>query len=218
MTLLYFVPATWSAGVAYFDPKWSDPHAPWLSELSRAILELSRFVPAIFIVWGSGDPMRIFGIQKFVWWRALPLVLGAILFYFTLRSNVDHIFSLMWFDEWRHSGAVARHNLHRPPQDLGSLALLLAVLVISVSMEEFIARGYLIARLTELTGRFWVAATISSVMFAGYHIYEGMPMLPIAFGIGMFFSLMLRVTKSIWPGLIAHYVIDAAIFLMFAFR
>nr|WP_231751335.1 CPBP family intramembrane glutamic endopeptidase [Halogeometricum sp. CBA1124] len=50
-----------------------------------------------------------------------------------------------------------------------SLPVKLALVGTAVVSEEILWRGYPIERLTELTGRLWVGAAVSFVVFLGVH-------------------------------------------------
>jgi membrane protease YdiL (CAAX protease family) len=76
--------------------------------------------------------------------------------------------------------------------------------------EESMFRGYLMTRL-RLLGRFqnWVIPTIvSAVLFGACHSYQGWPGFIMLTVYGVFFSLLYIRTRSIWPGVIAHFLQD----------
>jgi membrane protease YdiL (CAAX protease family) len=82
-------------------------------------------------------------------------------------------------------------------------------------VEEIFYRGYLIERVTELTGRRWVAGIISWLTFTLVHIrFFGLwPTLEVAV-IAVVLVLLYTKTKSIWPAIILHGINDAFGFLI----
>lgn len=76
--------------------------------------------------------------------------------------------------------------------------------------EETAFRGYLMTRL-RLIGGFqnWVIPTIiSALVFGACHAYQGLPGLIVISVYGVLFSLLYIRTRSIWPGIIAHFFQD----------
>jgi len=76
--------------------------------------------------------------------------------------------------------------------------------------EETAFRGYLMTRI-RLVGGFqnWVIPTIiSAVVFGVCHAYQGVPGLIVISVYGALFSLLYIYTRSIWPGIIAHFFQD----------
>ena len=76
--------------------------------------------------------------------------------------------------------------------------------------EETAFRGYLMTRI-RLVGKFqtWVIpAIISALVFGSLHTYQGLPGFIVITVYGAMFSLLFIYTKSIWPGIIAHFFQD----------
>lgn len=79
--------------------------------------------------------------------------------------------------------------------------------------EEFVVLGYLFARLRQLGWGPWTILLATSVLRASYHLYQG----PGAFignlGMGLLFGFLFLRTGRQLPFLVAHFLIDAAVFV-----
>ena len=93
--------------------------------------------------------------------------------------------------------------------------LLFGLFITGTFVEEIFYRGYVIERVIELTGRPWVAGTISWLTFTLVHIrFFGLgPTLEIAVIAAILVILYTR-TKSIWPAIIVHGINDIFGFLI----
>ncbi|MDA4892925.1 CPBP family intramembrane glutamic endopeptidase [Microbacterium resistens] len=90
--------------------------------------------------------------------------------------------------------------------------LLLAAARASIE-EEFVVLGYLFARLRQLGWSPWAIVAATSLLRATYHLYQG----PGAFignlAMGLLFGLLFLRTGRLLPFLVAHFLIDAAVFV-----
>ena len=80
-------------------------------------------------------------------------------------------------------------------------------------MEEFVVLGYLFFRLHQLGWGAWPIIIATSVLRASYHLYQG----PGAFignlAMGLLFGWLFARYGRLLPFLLAHFVIDAAVFV-----
>jgi len=103
------------------------------------------------------------------------------------------------------------------------LYVMIPVVMIAGVYEDIVFRGFFLGRLRILmaTGKSWVgdalSVVISSVIFGLGHLYQGW------FGVmkttvaGMCLAILVLLTKSVWPAMIAHAGIDAATIVMLHF-
>lgn len=79
--------------------------------------------------------------------------------------------------------------------------------------EEFVVLGYLFLRMRQLGMSMWPIIIATSVLRATYHLYQG----PGAFignlAMGLLFGWLFARTGRLMPFLVAHFVIDAAVFV-----
>jgi membrane protease YdiL (CAAX protease family) len=93
--------------------------------------------------------------------------------------------------------------------------LLFCLFLTGTFVEEIFYRGYVIERLSELTGRKWVAGIVSWGSFTLVHLrFFGVgPTMEVAV-IGAVFVLLYVMAKSIWPSIIVHGINDTFGFLI----
>ena len=74
--------------------------------------------------------------------------------------------------------------------------------------EEIAYRGYAISALGAMSMGPWMAATVTSVAFGLLHCYQGARGAVTTGVAGFVFATSFILTKSIWPAIAAHIVID----------
>ncbi|MBS1673090.1 MAG: CPBP family intramembrane metalloprotease [Actinobacteria bacterium] len=79
--------------------------------------------------------------------------------------------------------------------------------------EEFVVLGYLFARLRQLGWGPWTILVTTSVLRASYHLYQGPGAFVGNLGMGLLFGFLFLRTGRLLPFLVAHFLIDAAVFV-----
>jgi membrane protease YdiL (CAAX protease family) len=79
--------------------------------------------------------------------------------------------------------------------------------------EEVIVIGYLFARLRDLGFRPWSIILMSAALRGTYHLYQGVGAFVGNFAMGVLFGWIYTRTGRVLPLVIAHVVIDTAIFV-----
>ncbi|MEO6944325.1 MAG: type II CAAX endopeptidase family protein [Lacisediminihabitans sp.] len=79
--------------------------------------------------------------------------------------------------------------------------------------EEIIVIGYLFARLRELGWGKWSIILSAAVLRGSYHLYQGYGSFVGNFAMGVLFGWLYTRYKRVLPLVIAHFVIDAAVFV-----
>jgi membrane protease YdiL (CAAX protease family) len=79
--------------------------------------------------------------------------------------------------------------------------------------EEVIVIGYLFARLRDLGFRPWSIIVLSAALRGTYHLYQGFGAFVGNFAMGILFGWIYTRTGRVLPLVIAHVVIDSAIFV-----
>lgn len=90
--------------------------------------------------------------------------------------------------------------------------LLLSALRAGV-LEEVIVLGYLFARLGDLGWGRWGIILFSATLRATYHLYQGFGGFVANFLMGLFFGWLYARTRRVLPFVIAHFLIDAVVFV-----
>jgi membrane protease YdiL (CAAX protease family) len=79
--------------------------------------------------------------------------------------------------------------------------------------EEIIVIGYLFARLRDLGWRTWPIILVAAALRGSYHLYQGFGAFIGNFAMGIVFGWLYSRYGRVLPLAIAHFVIDAAIFV-----
>jgi membrane protease YdiL (CAAX protease family) len=89
------------------------------------------------------------------------------------------------------------------------LAARIAIVLTAPVTEELFFRGYAVERLTELTGRMWLAAALSTVVFACLHIpYYGLIPGLIRIPVSAVLTIRYIRGRSLVPAIALHFLID----------
>jgi membrane protease YdiL (CAAX protease family) len=78
--------------------------------------------------------------------------------------------------------------------------------------EELTMRGYLIPRFEELFGSPVAAVVLSAILFASYHLYQGLSSSLVILGMGLVYGIFFCIVRRIWPLVIAHTITNLLIF------
>lgn len=70
--------------------------------------------------------------------------------------------------------------------------------------EEFLFRGYLQQAVGALTGRWWLAVTVSALVFAAMHGVQNLPLFVDRFGFGLAAGLMVVLTGGLEASIAVH--------------
>jgi membrane protease YdiL (CAAX protease family) len=79
--------------------------------------------------------------------------------------------------------------------------------------EEVIVIGYLFARLRELGWGKWQVILAAAVLRGSYHLYQGYGSFVGNFAMGVLFGWLYTRYKRVLPLVIAHFIIDAVVFV-----
>lgn len=79
--------------------------------------------------------------------------------------------------------------------------------------EEVIVLGYLFARLGDLRWSRWAIILSAALLRASYHLYQGFGGFVGNFAMGVLFGWLYSRTRRVLPFVIAHTLIDAAVFV-----
>lgn len=80
--------------------------------------------------------------------------------------------------------------------------------------EELLFRGFLMTRLRRVTGSWWLAVVLSTVMFTGLHMGDQMmaAMVPITI-LSLVFSVFTIWRGSVIPAMVGHFLFDLSQFI-----
>jgi len=145
------------------------------------------------------------GFRKFPL-RYIWIAIVAYLVYVLISAGLEPVLKSM--------GLQSLRDLSPTLKDYG-FPLLFGLFLTGTFVEEILYRGYIIERVTELTGRRWLAGTISWLTFTLVHLrFFGLgPMLEVAV-IAVILVMLYTRAKSIWPAIIVHGISDVIGFLI----
>jgi membrane protease YdiL (CAAX protease family) len=127
-------------------------------------------------------------------------------------------FYMTYFSLYATFGPAAAEWLYGPERDAADfmpaasmidLVLLLPLMSLANGFaEELVTRGYLIPQFEKLTNSTAAAVLISTLLFAGYHVYQGPYGVLSAGAFGFTCSLVFCRTRRLWPLVVAHAAMD----------
>ena len=165
------------------------------------LILLAFWIPKI-----EGNKLASIGFGKFKW-RYLWI---GVLTYFILM--------VVWMGSSFVLKAIGLEGLRslQPTIKEYSPLILFSLFLTGTFLEEVFYRGYLIERLTSLTGRRWLGAVTSWLAFTFVHLkFFGLgPTLDVGILSAGLVILYLK-ERSIWPCIIVHGINDAFGFLIF---
>jgi uncharacterized protein len=173
-----------------------------LSFLAAASIQV--LVPLLWIVWRGGIKWSDIGIVRIRWVRdiALGLLLAALILgidvAIILALDVSFLYTMVL------------------PQGAGMIAFMALVMILNSLYEEFVWRGYMLHRLKGLLGSMAPAVVVSTVLFASYHIYQGLGGAFMAGIAGLVWCISVILLRSIWPAVISHTAFNIYVHLHFA--
>ncbi|MES2170691.1 MAG: CPBP family intramembrane glutamic endopeptidase [Actinomycetota bacterium] len=94
-----------------------------------------------------------------------------------------------------------------------TIPMLLLSALRSALQEEIIVVGYLFARLRDLGWRTWSIILVAAALRGSYHLYQGFGAFVGNFAMGVVFGWLYTRFGRVLPLVIAHFLIDAAIFV-----
>lgn len=168
--------------------------------LASMVRDLSLLGLVLYFIWRNGEPLSALGWTSRN--RGREVLLGLVLFLpFFLGTAI--LAALL-----KQAGLS---GLEEPPPYLvpsngGEFVLAFVFLVVVAVAEETIFRGYLLLRFTRLLGSTWGAVTLSSVIFAIGHGYQGSAGV-IAVGVlGVVYALVYLWRKSLVAPMVMHFL------------
>jgi membrane protease YdiL (CAAX protease family) len=162
-------------------------------------LELIYALPALALVLWRKVPWADLGLKTF---PATSLALGCGLMLGGYVIILIHNLLLMAF-KLQTQGLEILELFNQLKSPVG---LVLAGVLVAPFSEELFFRGFLFGGLETRYG--WKkAALVSSLLFAIFHL--NLPSLVPTFILGGIFAVMYHQSKSIWPGIFLHFLMNA---------
>ncbi len=171
---------------------------------NRCLSNVAPIVAVLFIIWGSGEPLRRFGLQLGNFWAGIWIIP-----FFLAHRAILWLSYYVW-DYRIHNGsfvsALTYHGSHFGIDSTSHLIALICMVLTSAFAQELVYRGYLITRLTDLFGKSWVSIVGSTLIFGSLHLYEGWPAAITITLSGFLYALQYRQSGSLIPSTLVHTV------------
>lgn len=94
-----------------------------------------------------------------------------------------------------------------------SLPLMLLAAARAAFVEEFIVLGYWFERMRRFGMQPWLIIVTASVVRGSYHLYQGFGGFIGNIVMGLVFGWVYQRTGRLWPFVVAHFLIDAIVFV-----
>jgi len=139
------------------------------------------------------------------WLSALFLGVGFCLF---IGATLAHLYSLGDAADYAHE---VQQVLGEAQAQLGLLALILVIAVLAPVSEELLFRGLILQGLRARM-QTWMAAVLSSLLFAVLHLHPAH--FSITFLLGLLCAWTVIRFRSIWPAIILHASYNGSAMMM----
>lgn len=184
----------------------------WLNvtlQFAGSVLGLAPVALVLLLIWRDGrNPFQVLGISSDNFLKRFVEGLGL--------SAAIAIPGLFLYLASRALGLTSKVVPAELAQYWWTVPLLLLAAIKAAALEETIAVGYLFERLRQLgirpTHRIWISAALRG----SYHLYQGLGGFIGNLAMGLVFGYLYQRFGRLTPLLIAHFVIDATIFVGFA--
>ncbi|HXT61105.1 MAG TPA: type II CAAX endopeptidase family protein [Pirellulales bacterium] len=194
---------------------WPDSVVPsfWEDFWYSLASSIQVCAPVLYFIGRSGERWSHFGLARprwvldslggiAVWMVKLVLIASLIRMLDTLLDR-DQIEAL----------TALRDCPFSVPHSAAQWAALVVFIAASAFAEELVMRGYLIRRFEQLLHSTWLSVLITTVLFAGYHCYQGPGGVVDAAASGFVYAVAFCLFRRLWPVVIAHTLHNLAAYL-----
>ena len=196
---LAYLPAMFGTVAGVLEP-YPSAHSFVYRQTWSIVDALQVSVPLLMILALTKDPWPLFGIVRFRW---MVDILGGCAIWGSEIVIYLCIMSLLpspMFDEWAWPHAAR----HLRPEGLSGCLLLLVACIAGSFSQELVMRGYLIPRLERLLRSTAAAILVTSVLYASYHLYQGMTPAVGHVVTGLVYAITFCIFRRLWPLCVAH--------------
>lgn len=152
----------------------------------------------ILVVRKEKSDMKSVGLGKFKLVYVLDAVLFQLLAWFVLNLASSVLIRFRFIEFYDTTPLL--------PSGTTDFVIFLILCIVAGVVEEIAFRGYLISRLTRITGLKFLAVFLATLAFSAGHIYQGTGGFILIFLYGLMFAVLYFITRSIWPCMIAHFI------------
>ena len=178
-----------------------------------------------YLFWGALAAIECLGCCLCLWAvrseghtvREIGLYSARLRFYLSFLFASLVVFSIVLIGkEWGWISTRADDNPVLRLSSIGRHFFFLGLIIIGASCEEIMFRGFAITYLRRLVRSPWFAVVLSTAAFAYMHggLRQGFDELVSRFVIGLMLAGVYLWRGSLFPAILAHYLIDASFTLL----
>jgi membrane protease YdiL (CAAX protease family) len=199
---LAYMPCIYSA-LYHFCNGYPADYSYFERELSLIICSLQVSMPLLLIMALTREPWSRFGICRPRW--IIDLLGGCLIGCLAIiarRFFYSIVFLLVGWSHFHH------YTYPERPAGLAFTLFMALATIFDAFSEELAMRAYLIPRLETLLKSKGLAILLTSLLFASYHLYQGvLPAMGTA-AIGFVFGIAFCYWRRLWPLVFAHVFIN----------
>ncbi|WP_162669482.1 CPBP family intramembrane glutamic endopeptidase [Gemmata massiliana] len=106
------------------------------------------------------------------------------------------------------------HDYFPRPRNTADHAMMVLKYGFGACAEEIVTRAYLITRLTTLLKSRGEAVFVAAILFASYHVYQGLQGFIDVFVFGVMYGVIFLGIGRVWPLVLAHALYNVRLELM----
>lgn len=177
----------------------------WDYLISGFVLSAQGVAPVLLIMWLGEEGFQHFGLNRI---KPVHMGYGLIGYVAIFGLELVTLRTLVLIDIPQLEFLPGAPYLPATP----SVAVWWLTIALSTAAlafaEELVIRGHLQTRLQQLMRSDFAAVGIASALMASYHVYQGAVGAIAVFAGGFAFGYLRIVTGSIWPGFLAHLLLN----------
>lgn len=191
--------------VVWYGHEWPGTFAEDMITLSCHSLQI--VAPVLYITWRSGEGWTAFGLGKPEYLTDGVLALMVFGLAVILSS-----WTAGYIEFHDRIGEATDEATLLVPSGVVDYGLMVVAMIFNSLSEELVMRGYLITRLRQFGANAYLAVVASAMLFASYHIYQGVTSTTSAMVFGLIFGGAFALTGRLWPLIVAHTVYNLFVY------
>jgi membrane protease YdiL (CAAX protease family) len=172
--------------------------------LSSLVLSVQVCAPVLYLIGRSGERWSDFGLARPRWILDPLGGLGVWMFNTILISWLTGLLAVFLNRDQFEALTAGHDSSFSVPRSAGEHALLIVGIAAGAFAEELVVRGYLIRRFEQLLRSTWLSVLITTVLFAGYHSYQGPGGVFRTAVAGFVYAGAFCLVRRLWPVVLAH--------------
>lgn len=204
VVLVAIVPDLYRAICVFLFPELLVEYSFYLSWSQVALRALTVTPVALYIMWLRKDSFYDFGFKRAV--MPQDFFHGIVLFLVTFGAIIFTSIALSFLlpQEIIKLGVIEDYQFYTKPSSTAQILFFIVAILLNSISEEIIARGFLISKLLQINNNAPKAVVYSSLLFASYHIYQGLISCISIFVFGCIYGFFYVKHRKLFPLIVAH--------------